>query len=265
MKTLLKIALVIGVVILVFWIGLQIPPKPYQDEYEILNEKITTIKLPEGLPQPVEYFYREVYGDRIPVINSAVITGKASMRLPSKGGITFPGRFRFTHNVGKDYWHNIEVSFFGIPIMKVNEYFIDGKSRMELPFGISEGEKIDQGANLALWAEAIWFPSIWLTDPNVTWEDVNETSALLSVPFGEKEEHFLVSFHPETGMIEELESMRFKGTDNEEKTKWTNQPKEWQILNSYLLPSIGEITWEDEGSPWASFEVENIFYNVNLQ
>jgi hypothetical protein len=31
--------------------------------------------LPDGLPAPVERFYRQVYGDDVPRIESAVITG----------------------------------------------------------------------------------------------------------------------------------------------------------------------------------------------
>lgn len=56
----------------------------------------------------------------------------------------------------------------------MNERYLDGKGRMELPFGAEEGGKINQGANLGLWSEAIWFPSIYLTDPPVRWEVVDE-------------------------------------------------------------------------------------------
>ncbi|MGI6317997.1 MAG: hypothetical protein ACOX1J_04595 [Dethiobacteria bacterium] len=48
------------------------------------------------MPPPVERFYSRIYGDDVPVITSAVITGRVNMR--PVGGITFPGRFRFTTN-----------------------------------------------------------------------------------------------------------------------------------------------------------------------
>ena len=37
---------------------------------------------------------------------------------------------------------------FGIPAMKVNEWYLDGHSRLELPFGVVENEpKVDMAAN----------------------------------------------------------------------------------------------------------------------
>jgi hypothetical protein len=36
----------------------------------------------------------------VPVIESTVISGRAEMRI---NGITFPGRFRFTHDPGQGY------------------------------------------------------------------------------------------------------------------------------------------------------------------
>ena len=68
--------------------------------------------------------------------------------------------------------------------MKVNEWYLDGKARMELPVGVIENEpKIDMAANLALWGEAIWLPSILITDPRVRWEAIDDTTARLIVPF----------------------------------------------------------------------------------
>jgi len=265
MKTLFVIILVLVLIIIGIFIGLQVPPHSFVMESSQHEGVIDTVQLPEGLPQPVEKFYQLVYGDSIPVIESAVISGSATMRLPSKGGIKFPGRFIFVHDVGKDYRHYIEVTLFGLPIMKVNEYFLDGKSRMELPVGVSEGAKVDQGANLALWAEAIWFPSVWLTDPQVHWEPIDENSAHLFVPFEDDEERILVTFNPETGLIDEMQSMRYKEADSEKKTKWINQPQSWQMIDGYYFPLIGAITWEDEGSPWAVFTVEDILYNTDVQ
>lgn len=53
-------------------------------------------------------------------------------------GITLPARLRFTHKAGESYRHYIEATFWGLPVLKVNEHFLKGKSRLALPFGVIE-------------------------------------------------------------------------------------------------------------------------------
>ena len=208
MKILLILVSVPVVLVSLGWLGLRIKPAPLP-AFPQQSGELETVPLPEDLPAPVQRFYRQVYGENLPVIESFVVTGRAKMRIM---GITFPSRFRFTHIAGQDYRHYIETTMFGLSLMKVNEHYLDGVSRLELPFGVEEGPKVDQGANLGLWAETLWFPSIFITDARVRWEPIDEETALLIVPFGEKEQRFVARFDPETGMLQFLESMRYKST-----------------------------------------------------
>jgi len=243
------------------WIGLQIKPASLSS-YPQENGKLKTQPLPAGLPTPVMSFYSQLYGDRLPVIESFVITGRAKMRIM---GITFPARFRFTHLAGQGYRHYIELTFFGIPIMKVNEYYLDGKGRLELPFGVEEGEKINQGANLALWAESMWMPAIFISDPRPHWQGIDQDTAVLFIPFGEDEQQLIVRFDQQSGMIAIMESMRYKGSDSERKTLWINEAAIWEERDGILTPTTASVTWFDEGTPWAVFTVEDVRYNVDVE
>jgi hypothetical protein len=190
----------------------------------------------------VERFYRQRYGARVPVIETAVITGRGTMRL---FGVTLPARFRFTHAAGRDYRHYFELTVFGLPVLQANEYYVGGKERMELPMGVQEDNpKLDQGGNLGMWAELLqWVPSTLLTTPGVRWEPVDETTALLVVPFQKGKESFVVRFDPETGELTHFEVMRYKNGEGG-KVLWING------------------AWFDEGSPWAVFHPEEIALNV---
>jgi hypothetical protein len=244
------------------WLGLRLKSRPFPP-FSQQMARLDTTALPDGLPAPVERFYRRLYGESVPLIESAVITGRGTMRI---NGLTFPVRFRITHLAGQGYHHYFELTFFGLPLLKVNETYLDGKCRLELPFGVVEGEKVNQGANLALWAESIiWLPALLITNPGVQWMPVDEVTVLLSVPFGAMKETFVVRFDPESGRPRLVESMRYKGQDSEAKTLWLNEAITWAPLNGYTLCAAAALTWLDEGTSWAIFNTEEVVYDVPVQ
>lgn len=243
------------------WLGLQVKPKPFP-AYPDQPSSIPTIDLPTGLPAPVLRYYKAIMGEQAPLLETAVISGRGRLRIK---GIIFPARFRFTHIAGQGYRHYIETTWFGFPLMKVNEWYLDGKARMELPMGVIENEpKIDSAANLSLWGEAVWLPSIFITDPRVRWEAVGENTARLIVPYGDSEDAFTVTFDPETGLLLKLEAMRWKEPTSQAKILWRNEPLGWQRFHGILVPSPAATTWEDEDAPWAVWTIEDIVYNVNI-
>jgi hypothetical protein len=262
MNTILIIICVLAILSFLVWLGLKLKPAPFSSFPED-TPPLKTVPLPDGLPAPVEQFYRTVYGEEVPVIETVVIKGRAKI---SPFGVKLPGRFIFVHNAGKDYRHYIEATFFGLPFMKVNESYVGGNSHFELPIGAYDNDpSITQGAVLGLWAEAAWFPAIYLTDPRAHWEPVDDKTALLFVPFGDEEENFVVRFDPETGLIDLMEAMRCREAGQKlHKILWFTQSIEGPTIDGTNLSAVGAATWFDQGKPWAVFTLEEVKYNVDV-
>ncbi len=100
------------------WLGLRARPAPFSAVPQPPAPP-ETVPLPAGLREPVERFYRQNYGEQVPVICSAVLSGRGTLRL---NGITFPMRFRFIHEAARNFRAYFELNVFGVPVMKVNEH-----------------------------------------------------------------------------------------------------------------------------------------------
>jgi hypothetical protein len=242
MKIIMTISTIVIVLLVVGWIGLQVKPQPFP-QYAETNSEIKTTSLPSGLPAPVERFYRKQYGSEIPVIETAVISGRGTMRLFN---VNIPIRFRFSHEVGLNYRHYVDLAIFGFPLIKSYETFRDGKGWARTPGGIDQGEGMDQGSNVSLWAEALnWFPAVLLTDDRVQWKPVDDNTALLIVPATTGQEVFVVRFDPERGSAKYVEAIKYKSAIGK-KMLWING------------------TWFEDGRSWIQLNVEDSLFNVDV-
>lgn len=251
---------IVVLLLLVVVFGFRQPPAPFPP-YTGVPTPVTTAPMPEDLPAPVERFLRLTYGDEIPVYTSAVISGRGTVRFM---GLVMPARVRFTHESGKNYRHYIETTFYGIPIFKVNERYLDGHTRMELPFGVEEDKPgVDGAANQGLWAETVFYPAYLVTDPRLRWEAVDSDTAKLFVPFKDGEQEFTIEFDSQSGLITRTESLRFR----DEKSGFLR----WWGENTYKINQNGRpevegvgVIWEDEGTPWLKFKIEDSVFNTDV-
>ena len=256
MKRLLIIVAILAVIIAIIGLGFQIKPRHFKALSQPQPE-LETIEIPGGLPKPVVTFYRTIYGEKAPLIDSVVIIGHGRVR---PFGIWLPTRFAIIHNAGKDYRHYFEATFFGIPVLKINEGYIDGQSFFESPMGTYYNDaNSNQGANLALWAEGAWFPSLWISDPRAHWQAIDDTTAALFVPYEKSEENFIVRFNPQSGLVDLMEVMRYRSPNDTKKILWlTNEVK---LADG---SSISYATWLDDGKPWAEFVIDDMRFNLDV-
>jgi len=61
---------VVMICVVICWIGLRIPPKPFP-RYSGGSQEMNVVDHRVDLPAPVDRFFRQIYAEKIPVIQTA--------------------------------------------------------------------------------------------------------------------------------------------------------------------------------------------------
>lgn len=262
MNRLSKVLLMLagGVVALtgIGWAGLQVAPRnfpPPSDETKALG----TVAVPADLPAPVRRYFQVAFGDQVPRVEAMVAWGRARANF----GLWMPLRFRLYHRPGYDFRREMEVTWFGLPVLKALDQYINGKG-MTGPVGNADtGPEVDQGSNMILWAEATFYPSLLITDPRIRWEAIDDNRARLLFPFGAQQDELIFHFDPVTGLVTRTAALRYQGTTGK-KVPWYAEIQEWQTVNGMKLPLTVAVVWENQRGPWSYWNFEHILWNVDI-
>lgn len=253
---------IIAVLLAIGWLGFQIEPESFPPHPEKTKDE-GIVNVPPDIPEPVKRYYEAAAGSLVPEVRSAVVWGEAKLRI---NGIWMPVRFKAYYLPGQAFLRYLEVTWFGKTILKVSDSYMNGEGVMKIEglLNVKEtGEKIDQGQNLAMWGETVFMPSVVIADTRARWEVIDDDSVRLVVPSGKENDSLDFKFDPQTGLITQILAMRYKG-QNEEKTPWLINITEWMTSHYVKIPSRFSVTWEDEGSPWSYWTVEDVEYNVDV-
>jgi hypothetical protein len=223
-----------------------------------------TVALPMDLPEPVVCFYRSlgVDGGLAPVVDTFLLWGRAWMRrapLPR-----LPVSFWSEHRVGWSARQRLAVTWFGLPLLRGVDDYIDGHGRMRIGRRLVTGPEIDQGENLFLWAELLLVPSALAARPGVRWEAVDAEHAVLYVPFSTGSEPLTVRFDPVTGRLAECHAQRYR-TPGRPKVGWHITYDGWVSFPAGWYPSRISVRWADQARPWFVLDVDGVAVNVAVE
>ena len=178
-----------------------------------------------------------------------------------------PTRFRFYYDAtSSSYYHDIQATWFTLPFMRIHERNLEGHAILDLGIlgRIEDDPHINQSAIQGYWAEVLgWVPSVALTDPRVRWEAVDANTARLMLPGLDDEGALTVTFDAATGLIAGIESQRYQNEKQPERSRWYNQVLEWGDVDGLSVAVRAQTQWEDN-APWATWEVEQISFNVDI-
>lgn len=256
----IKVIIGVLVALLVFgYIGLRIPSKNFKVDEIKMQSQIQHnmgIKVPDALR---EYAAKAFAGDVYEIKNS-VVWGKAKLNVK---GIWMPARFITYYIPGEGFFRYIEITWFGIPIINGYDLYCGEKADFCMAGQKETGEKIEQGQNLALWAETVWSPTAYFTDERLNWEKTDHDLIELTIPYKDDYDTITISTNEDTGLINAMEAIRYKGQSND-KVLWQIDIIEWNEFNGVLIPSESSAKWVDEKTPWSFWRIEGILYNIEI-
>lgn len=267
MATLLKIISVffctMMILLTIAGLGFHIDSKSFSP-YPDTTPELATVPLPSDLPAPVERYLNIIMGDQIPVIESAVVQGRGKSKISL---IRMPVRFKGYYTSSQEFYRYMEVTWYRFPILTGYEFYLKegGIFQTQGIFTMDvTDDRIKQGQNLIMWSEAVFIPSVFVTDQDIRWEAIDATSARLVVPFGEEEDSLLVRFDPVSGLITQMSGQRYR--DKEEyKSQWCVDYSDWKTYHDIMVPGQIAQSWEDENSSWSYMTIEDVEYNVEFQ
>jgi hypothetical protein len=212
-----------------------------------------------ALPPPVARF-RDLAMTDVP-IETVVIETSAVMRRPRIPPI--PLEIRMAHRLGHEFVHQIRIGRGRLSFEFGLDAYVDGRGLMKIGSSIQAGPHFDQGALIALWGEALGFPSAWEHRDEVRWEEIDEVTARLVVPGPEGEIDIKVGFDPLTGFPATCEADRYKSTGP--KVRWIGRLSDWRPFEGGVLaPGRFTAQWADEARPWIDIRTERISTNASV-
>jgi hypothetical protein len=258
----LVIAILLVVSLLgVGWLGFRVPAPSFAAL--AAGDLPAEIQIPSSLPAPLMRHLRAVYGETVPQVQTAVVSGRAWVTF---NGLTMPARFRFSYDVKRGHYHDIQVTWYTLKVMQIHERFLDGRSILSIPFmGRIENDPYNNAAsNQGFWAELLaWVPALAVTDARVRWEAIDDSSVRLIVPNADPIEAFTVRFDPATGLMTSLVAQRYRDSALAVRERWLCEALEWREIDGAQVMATSTIRW-GEAAPWVTWEVEQVALNVDV-
>jgi hypothetical protein len=208
----------------------------------------------QGLPPPVQRYFRQVLTDGQPIIAAATIemTGTMNMSAAGEQWKPFNSRQRVVTRRPGFLWDAQVFMFPGLPA-HVEDSYIAGHGRLIAKLlGLftvadSQGEgEIARGEFMRYFAESPWYPTALLPSQGVRWEAMDDTSARATLIDGPISLTLLFRFN-DAGLIASVRAdARGAGVGKDGvmvMLPWDCAFSDYRRQGGMLIPMTGEAAW----------------------
>lgn len=206
----------------------------------------------EGLPAPVQRYFRAVLKDGQPVIAAANVelAGTFNMSATYEQWKPFTSRQRVVTRRPGFLW-DAKVSMLPGVAVRVVDSYIAGEGLLQAAvlglFTVADvhgGGEIARGEFMRFFAEAAWYPTALLPSQGVRWEAVDDRSANATIVDGPLTLTLLFRFN-DAGLIDSVRAEARGAMVGKEMVMlpWEGRWSNYQARDGMTVPFTGEVAW----------------------
>lgn len=212
----------------------------------------------EGLPAPVQRFFRAVLRDGQPMIAAVDVEHTGAFNLAAEGPARwkpFTSKQRTTTRRPGFVWDGRVVMLPGVAV-HVHDAYVAGEgilhpavmglvSLTDMRGASPEPGGVAHGEFLRWFAEAAWYPTALLPSQGVHWRAVDEHSAWATVGDGGVSSALLFRFDPQSGVIASVRAEARGRTMGKDVTMmpWEGRWFDYAEHEGVRAPTRGEVSW----------------------
>jgi hypothetical protein len=204
----------------------------------------------EGLPAPVQRFFRTVFKDGQAIVAAVKLSQQGQFNLnetESKWSPFTATQRVTTHRLGFDWDARIQMAP-GVNAFVHDTYLLGEGSLHASLLGLFTVAKMqgapehNQGELLRFLAEATWYPTALLPSQGVRWEAIDDTSARATLTDGVTTVSLVFQFNAEGAIATIRAEARYR--DKLTAMPWSGRFWDYAVRDGMLIPLSGEVGWE---------------------
>ena len=228
----------------------------------ISNRKFSYQQL-EGLPEPVQRYFKLVLNDGQPYISYVRLKHDGQFKTGlKKDWVNIIGEQYFTTQKPGFIWKGTTSMFIARDMYLSDEGRLIATILSTINVVDIHGKQQYNESELLRWlSESIWFPTNLLPSENLQWTAIDDESARLSCSYKGLSLFYTISFNT-IGEIIKMETKRYM--DEKRLETWKINPCNYEEKNGVIIPTQAEVFWRlKEGDfSYAKFKVNTIEYNI---
>jgi hypothetical protein len=222
---------------------------------QIIKPKTYDPKEIEGLPAPVQRFFRAVLKDGQPMVAAAKFAHQGHFNMSETEAQWSPftsTQLAIAQRPGFDWDGRIQMAP-GLNVFVHDTYEL-GEGTLQASLlglvalaNLRNTPELAQGELMRFFAEAAWYPTALLPSQGVRWEAIDNTSARGTLTDRETAVSLIFRFNPE-GMIDTVyATARYR---NLVPTPWKGRFWNYTVCNGMQIPLEGEVAWQLPEGSW---------------